>query len=210
MIATLSGDVGSISSHSITVSVHGVGFRVYLPERTVQTVSVGEEIFLHTTLVVREDDLSLYGFTLAEERDTFDLLCGVNGVGPKSALGVLSALSVDDIAHAVTNDDDATFRQVSGIGPKTAKLITLSLQGKLQPSGPMSATGWVGDKPIAPSDETAIVQALVSLGWSERVAKKGVQDVLAELTDGDDLSVPALVRRALAVLGPQTSRELPR
>lgn len=206
MISTLRGVLLSLNAQSLVVDVHGVGMKVFVPGRTSALMRTGEEVTLHTTLIVREDDLSLYGFSAAEERDTFDLLCSVNGVGPKSALGVLNEMSVDDIAHAVASDNDQAFKAVSGIGPKTAKLIALSLQGKIAAAGPSMSKASVENK-IAPADHTAIVQALVGLGWSEKVAKKGVSDMIEQLPEGADSSVAALVKRALQLLGPQTSRE---
>jgi Holliday junction DNA helicase RuvA len=181
--------------------------RVFVPSRTSAVLREGEDALLHTTLIVREDDLSLYGFTLSEERDTFDLLCGVNGVGPKSALGILSEMTVDDIGHAVATDDDSAFRAVSGIGPKTAKLITLSLQGKIHSDAPTRASSRAVDTRVSTQDQAAIVSALVGLGWSERVAKKGLEDVLERLGDDADVSVSALVKLALQNLGPHTIRE---
>ncbi len=207
MIASVRGVVDWVGPHSAIIDVHGVGLRVHIPTRTSASLRVGEDAHLHTSLIVREDDLSLYGFILSEERDTFDLLCGVNGVGPKSALGVLSALNVDDIAAAVLSDNDEVFRAVSGIGPKTAKLITLSLQGKISPSESFPGSSRAVESPVSDADHNAIVQALVGLGWSERIAKKGVDDVLGSLASGDDHSVPALVRKALLVLAPPTTRE---
>jgi Holliday junction DNA helicase RuvA len=196
-----------VSTHSVVIDLHGAGMRVFVPTRTSSVLRQGEEALLHTTLVVREDDLSLYGFTLSEERDTFDLLCGVNGVGPKSALGILSEMTVDDIGHAVATDDDSAFRAVSGIGPKTAKLITLSLQGKIHSGAPTQPLSGAVDTRVSAQDQAAIVSALVGLGWSERVAKKGLEDVLARLGDDADVSVSALVKLALQHLGPRTVRE---
>ena len=196
-----------VSAHSVVIDLHGAGMRGFVPTRTSSVLRQGEEALLHTTLVVREDDLSLYGFTLSEERDTFDLLCGVNGVGPKSALGILSEMTVDDIGHAVATDDDSAFRAVSGIGPKTAKLITLSLQGKIHSGAPTQPLSGAVDTRVSAQDQAAIVSALVGLGWSERVAKKGLEDVLARLGDDADVSVSALVKLALQHLGPHTVRE---
>ena len=207
MISSLRGTLSVVSAGYVVVDVHGVGMKVFVSARTSAALRVGEEANLHTTLIVREDDLTLYGFTLVEERDAFDLLCGVNGVGPKSALGVVSELTVDEIGRAVANEDDAVFRAVSGIGPKTAKLIVLSLQGKIHPEGPVPPTRSNVDGRVSSQDYAAIVSALVGLGWSERVAKKGVTDVVDTLVDGDDASVPTLVKKALQLLGPQTIRE---
>jgi len=207
VISSLRGTLLLVSAHSVVVDLHGAGMRVFVPTRTSAVLRQGEEALLHTTLVVREDDLSLYGFTLSEERDTFDLLCGVNGVGPKSALGILSEMTVDDIGHAVATDNDSAFRAVSGIGPKTAKLITLSLQGKIHSGAPTQPSSGAVDTRVSAQDQAAIVSALVGLGWSERVAKKGLEDLLARLGDDEDVSVPALVKLALQHLGPHTVRE---
>jgi Holliday junction DNA helicase RuvA len=206
VISTLTGSLAAVSTASVVVDVHGVGMKVFVPGRTCALVRVGEDTTLHTTLIVREDDLSLYGFALPEERDAFDLLCGVNGVGPKSALGVLNELSVDDIGHAVATDNDSAFRAVSGIGPKTAKLITLSLNGKIASAAPAPHAEAVNNT-VGLTDQAAIVSALVGLGWSERVAKKGVADLVESLPADADTSVASLVKQALQLLGPQTSRE---
>lgn len=206
MIAQLRGVLVTVASSSVVLDVHGVGYAVALPERTALSLREGEETVLHTSMIVREDEQSLTGFTSPEERDLFDLLRSVNGVGPKSALGVLNELTVDQVAQALGDEDDAVFRKVSGIGPKTAKLIVLTLQGKIAaPHGPASTQAV--DRAVAAADQNAIVQALIGLGWSERVAKKGVQEMVEGLPEGESPGVPELVRRALQLLGPQTSRE---
>ena len=161
------------------------------------SLRVGAEAFLYTALVVREDDLSLYGFAARDELELFDLLRGVSGVGPKSALGVLAQLSPDEVARAVADDDDGPFRKVSGIGPKTAKLITISLAGKLAPP----AVARSGAAIVAPDSD--VVTALVGLGWPERVAAATVAELLEELGDSAPTDVPALLRLALSRLGPQ-------
>src|ERR1700753_1796099 len=123
MISSLSGTAASAGDDSLVVVVGGVGFSVAVPSQIARSTPVGSEVHLHTHLVVREDALSLFGFETREELVVFTQLIGVTGVGPKSALGVLSSLTVPQIFDAVSNDDDAPFRRVSGIGPKTAKLI---------------------------------------------------------------------------------------
>lgn len=206
MIAQLRGSIVSIASSALVLDVHGVGYAVSVPERTAQMLREGEDALLHTSMIVREDEHSLVGFTAPDERDVFDLLRSVSGVGPKSALGVLNQLTVDEIAQALADEDDGVFRQVSGIGPKTAKLIVLALQGKIAEPA-RTPTFTAVDQTLGRSDQNAIVQALVGLGWSERVAKKGVQDMVEALPEGETPGVPELVRRALQLLGPQTVRE---
>lgn len=196
MISSLRGTVLHASSDHVIIETGGVGFSVFVPADVAHTAAVGEQLRLHTSLIVREDALTLYGFGDREELEIFGLMLSVTGVGPKSALGVLSHLTVDQIAEAVTAEDDAPFRRVSGIGPKTAKLIVVQLAGKVQPR--------IASTPSA-SARTAVVDqvaaALVGLGWSEKVAAESAVESADEATDAERESVPALLRRTLAALG---------
>lgn len=209
MISQLRGVVVAIDASTLVIDVHGVGLAVVVPERTASVVAIGEETLLHTSMLVREDDISLVGFAEPAERTLFDLLRSVSGVGPKSAIGVLNHYTADQVANAIVNEDDGAFKKVSGIGPKTAKLIILSLHGKLAaPTHP--ASGQAVDSKVSTADQTAMVQALIGLGWSERVARKGVAEVMESLGPDEGPPVGELVRRALLVLGPQSTREAPR
>jgi holliday junction DNA helicase RuvA len=203
MISSLRGTVLRASGAEAVVEVAGVGYLVNVTPEHALSLRVGDEALLHTTLIVREDALTLYGFVDAEQLAVFELLLGVNGVGPKSALGVLAVLTPDQVAAAVQADDDAAFRKVSGIGPKTAKLIVVQLAGKLHVARvAVPAAAKAPARTVA--DDVRI--ALVGLGWPERAAAAAVDDVLAELGDAaaeaTQASVPALLRRALALLGP--------
>lgn len=201
MISSLRGTVLSASGGTAVIEVGGVGMSVQLTPDHVLSLRVGDEAFVHTSLIVREDALQLFGFADLEQLQVFELLTGVSGVGPKSAIGVLSVLGPDQIADAVAADDDAPFRKVSGIGPKTAKLIVVSLTGKLAaarraPSRVVKAKG----APSAVPD--SVIVALVGLGWPERIAAEAVSDVVAETEEGERDSVQALLRLSLARLGP--------
>ncbi|UOE45235.1 Holliday junction branch migration protein RuvA [Agromyces larvae] len=202
MISSLRGRVLAAAGSSVVIDVGGVGFHVNTTPALALASREGAELTVHTSLVVRDDSLTLFGFATRDELDVFELLIGVTGVGPKSALGVLSALSPDQIAEAVHAEHDAAFRKVSGIGPKTAKLIVLSLAGKLapptasRPSAAPVATGGVADSVLA---------ALTGLGWSEKLAADAVEQTLAEASEADATSVPALLRLALGRLGPAQS-----
>ncbi|MEZ3160258.1 Holliday junction branch migration protein RuvA [Microbacterium sp. BWT-B31] len=199
MISSLHGRVVHADAEHVVIEVGGVGFTVSVPAALARQAHLGDDLRLHTNLVVREDALSLFGFETREELVVFTQLIGVTGVGPKSALGVLSALSVDQIADAVTGDDDAPFRRVSGIGPKTAKLIVVQLAGKIAPTRVGRA------QPAGAPDSTVfaqVAQALVGLGWSERVAVEAVASVADDATEADRASVQALLRLTLAALGP--------
>jgi Holliday junction DNA helicase RuvA len=181
------------------LEVGGVGLAVQVTPQTALTLRSGSEATLHTALIVREDDLSLFGFQSRDELEIFDLLRGVSGVGPKSALGVLATLSPDDIAHAVAAEDDAPFRKVSGIGPKTAKLIAVSLQGKLVPAtASRNSAGSAAGSTISQD----VVTALVGLGWNERAAAAAVDEAAAEASETDRATVASLLRLSLSRLGP--------
>lgn len=199
MIASLRGTVLEALGTTLVVDVHGVGYAVTVTPDHALSVRSGEEVLVHTAMVVREDDMSLFGFQDRERLEVFDLLRGVTGVGPKSAMGVLAALSPEEIASAVSNDEDSVFRRVSGIGPKTAKLIVVSLTGKL-----------IAVRSALPASRRPAVRgadvliALVGLGYQERAAQVALDEVLAERPDERQTAV--LLRAALSVLGPQTVR----
>jgi Holliday junction DNA helicase RuvA len=199
VISSLRGRVLTTAGSSVVIEVGGVGFHVNTTPALALASREDHELTVHTSLVVREDSLTLFGFATRDELDVFELLIGVTGVGPKSALGVLSALSPGQVAAAVQADDDAVFRKVSGIGPKTAKLITVSLAGKLV--APRSAPA--APVPIANGGAAeSVLAALTGLGWSERVAADAVEETMAAASDADAASVPALLRLTLSRLGP--------
>jgi len=198
MISSLHGTVLHATPDQVVIEVGGVGFSVAVPADVAHTAAIGERMLLHTSLIVREDALSLYGFAERDELEIFGLLISVTGVGPKSALGVLSHLTVDQIAEAVTAEDDAPFRRVSGIGPKTAKLIVVQLAGKVHATAPASKGGATGATDVV--DQVAA--ALVGLGWSEKVAVEAATQTASDASEAERASVAPLLRRALATLGP--------
>ncbi|MGL4256378.1 Holliday junction branch migration protein RuvA [Microbacterium sp.] len=198
MISSVRGTVVHLEQDALVVEVGGVGLSVAVTPQVARGAHLGESILLHTNLIVREDALSLFGFEEREELVVFTQLLSVTGVGPKSALGVLSTLTVAQIADAVGADDDGPFRRVSGIGPKTAKLIVVQLAGKIVASRPATP----GRADASTAVPAQVVQALVGLGWSERVAAEAVETVAADAPDADRASVPALLRHTLALLGP--------
>ncbi|WP_396668319.1 Holliday junction branch migration protein RuvA [Microbacterium sp. R86528] len=199
MISSLRGTVVHVESDAVVIEVGGVGLSVAVTAQLARQTHTGDQIALHTTLIVREDSLSLFGFDTRDDLAVFTLLLGVTGVGPKSALGVLATLSVAQIADAVSADDDAPFRRVSGIGPKTAKLIVVQLAGKVTVSNPTASAGTTtGRAQITPQ----VVQALIGLGWSERIAIEALEGVMVDADSADQQSVPALLRLTLAQLGP--------
>lgn len=201
MISSLRGTVLSASGGTAVIDVGGVGFAVQLTPDHVLSLRIGDEALVHTVLIVREDALQLFGFVDREQLEVFELLNGVSGVGPKSAIGVLSVLSPEQIADAVAADDDGPFRKVSGIGPKTAKLIVVSLAGKLAVTrrAPVVSAKRAGASSSVPD---SVLVALVGLGWPEKIAAEAVTDVVADTDESLRDSVQALLRLTLARLGP--------
>jgi holliday junction DNA helicase RuvA len=180
VIASVSGKVLASTLGAVTIEVSGVGLLVNTTNRIAAELNVGQSATLFTVLVVREDSLTLYGFLEALELETFDLLRSVNGVGPKSALSILSSLSVKEIADAVASESDSVFRSVSGVGVKTAKLIALSLAGKI--SGGLAS--------VSSGSGRASVDALIGLGYSEKEATLAVRKVSKpNLSDQDVLKL---------------------
>ena len=189
MIASVSGKVLASTLGAVTLEVGGVGLLVHTTNRITSTLTIGQSATLQTVLVVREDSLTLYGFLDAMELETFDLLRSVNGVGPKSALSILTSLSVEEIADAVASESDAVFRSVSGVGVKTAKLITLSLAGKIYGGSSKSANSGTA---------RASVEALVGLGYSEKEATITVRKVSSPNMSDQDILKLALQHLAKA------------
>ncbi|MEO6943583.1 MAG: Holliday junction branch migration protein RuvA [Lacisediminihabitans sp.] len=199
MISSVRGIVLSAAGTRAVIDVGGVGLAVTVTPQHALSLRIGSEATVRTALIVRDDDLALFGFSEPDELTAFDLLRGVSGVGPKSAMGVLAVMTPNDVAAAVAAEDDSAFRKVSGIGPKTAKLIVVSLAGKMQ------VVSRAGRSVTAASNSVGenVLIALVGLGWSERVAAQAVEGALTTMTDGESITVPALLRLALTGLGPQ-------
>lgn len=191
MIAQLTGKIAFLDLSSAIVDVAGVGYSLQITATTSKSLSIGQQVTLATALIVREDDMSLYGFISQDEKRVFDLLRSVTGVGPKSALAVLGSLGLEEIAAAVMNDDDAAFKKVSGIGPKTAKLITVTLAGKLTSTQKPAQRGEMPSR-------NSVVLALVGLGWSEKSATAAVDESLQAI--GAHAANDLLLRTSLARL----------
>jgi Holliday junction DNA helicase RuvA len=170
MIAFVEGEVVASGEHGVVVMVGGVGLQVAVPTALSASYRVGEKARLHTYLVVREDLLALYGFETPTERDFFVLLLGVNGVGPRIALSILSVLSVDAIKRAVLSEQPEVFSRVPGVGKRNAQKILLHLQGKIRGEG-IEAVAGLGDV------DEAVLEALTALGYSVVEAQAAIQAI---------------------------------
>jgi Holliday junction DNA helicase RuvA len=199
VIAALSGIALEATPGRLIIDVNGVGYLVNVITQLSAKVSVGDKVSLRTAMVVREDAMLLFGFETNEEQRVFELLCSVSGVGPKSALAILSAADIAQIAQAVATEQDSVFKAVSGIGPKTAKLIVVSLAGKM--FSPSQTTA-VSASSSASTAQVQVISALVSLGYQERAATQAVQEAIdAGSISAQNLAVDSLLRASLAVLG---------
>jgi Holliday junction DNA helicase RuvA len=178
MIATLRGEIIQIEDNAFIVEVGGVGLRVFVPAPLRGRMKTGEGISLFTHLVVREDALTLYGFESQSERELFALLLGVDGVGPKVSLAVLSTLSLDSIQHAVMAEQSEILGRVPGVGRKTAQKIVLYLHDRLKPSDTLTKLAALSDK------DSEVLAALTSLGYSVIEAQTAIQSLPKDAPDG--------------------------
>ncbi|NYH76890.1 Holliday junction DNA helicase RuvA [Actinopolyspora biskrensis] len=222
MIASVRGEVLSVGLDHAVIEVGGVGMAVYATPATLGGIRRGEEARLATSLVVREDSLTLYGFADAQARDLFTLLQTASGVGPRLALAALAVLEPWQLRDALAEGDIGVLTRVPGIGKKNAERLTLELRDKVnalpgnqavpggEPAGPQGesvdgtrAADEPGPVPTARL-RSEVGEALVGLGFSAKQAEQSVDAVLAE--GGEDrLDTSTLLRRALATLGPKSS-----
>jgi Holliday junction DNA helicase RuvA len=187
MIASLSGTVQKIESNSLVIHVGGVGLRVYVPRTVLEDVGgVGRRITLHTRLQVREDDLSLFGFETEDDLALFEVLLGVNGVGPKVALAILGALSPELLKSAIMREESAVLQRVPGIGKKTAERIMFHLRDKLDLGGPAAAL------PLVTDVDADVIDILTGLGFSIIEAQSALQHVPREVSVIDERVQAAL------------------
>ena len=180
MISTLSGTIRSLSQDKLVIEVGGVGLSVLINPPTSVGLTLGAQTTLYTSLVVREDSLTLFGFLSEEVRNLFELVQTVSGVGPKVALSIMGALTPEDLARAISQEDTSAIERVPGIGKKGAQRMILELKGKLSDLS-MGAT-YKGHQP--PWREQ-LLSALVSLGFSPKESDSAISDVVNDLR-GDD------------------------
>lgn len=177
MIATLRGEISQIEENALILEVGGVGLRVLVPATLRTKARAGEKIFLFTHLQVREDALTLYGFESQSDRELFNILLGVDGVGPKVALSVLSTMTLDSIQRAVFADEPEVLSRVPGVGKKTAQKMALHLKDKLKPTDTLSQVASMSDK------DSEVLAALTALGYSVVEAQTAIQSIAKDAPD---------------------------
>jgi Holliday junction DNA helicase RuvA len=193
VISSLRGQVQHVGLDHAVVEVGGVGFAVQMTPSTLATLRRGEETSVATTLIVREDSLTLFGFADAEARELFGLLQTVSGIGPRIALATLAVLEPDKLRHALAEGNITVLTQVPGIGKKGAERLIIELRDKV---GTLPAAN--AQQPAHSQTRDHVVEALLGLGFPAKAAEATVDGVLA---DNPDQSTSAVLRRSLATLG---------
>ena len=206
MIAHLDGTVSGVAPDGAVIDVGGVGLLVQCTPGTLARLRTGERARVATSLVVREDALTLYGFASEDERNTFELLQTASGIGPRLALAMLAVFTPDALRRAVATEDLAALTTVPGIGRKGAQRIVLELAGRLGPAGELSVPACAIQGTGRPRHRGAsrCGPAWSSLGWQAREADQAIAAVEPELTgtpDGQAVDVSVALRAALRVLG---------
>lgn len=193
MIAQLSGTVIDIRLDSVVVSVGGVGLAVMCSPDTIASARINEPISLHTSLIVREDSLTLFGFTSVQSRELFELIQSVSGFGPRLAFTILSSMSAEDLRNAIASEDVARLTKTPGVGTKGASRLILELKDRVGDSSS-------GNTLVLDDWQQQVHQALIGLGWSAKDATAAIGKVNAD-SQNHSLSVPELLKRALVELG---------
>nr|WP_288753227.1 Holliday junction branch migration protein RuvA [uncultured Anaerostipes sp.] len=196
MISYIKGILEDMSPGMVVVDNHGIGYQMMVPMRGESFPKIGQEIKIYTHMHVREDDVSLFGFLSKEEKEAFELLIGVNGIGPKVGLSVLSTLSVYELKMAVISEDVKTISKTPGLGPKGAKKLILELKDKLsfEELEEDGVGAEIFDTSAGSSDSVMItIEGLVSLGYSKSEAAIAVN----KIEDAKDLTPEELLKKAL-------------
>ena len=197
MISSVRGTVLSVSAESAVIEMGGLGVLVQCTQPTLATLSLGDIVMLPTSLVVREDSLTLYGFVDHDERSVFESVQTVSGIGPRIAQAMLAVLRPDDIRRAITSNELTTLTKVPGIGTKGAQLLVLELKDRLAPPKAIGSQSTGAGSSADWADQ--VRAALVGLGWSARDADEAVEIVRRDVGDGVP-DVGALLRSALRSL----------
>jgi Holliday junction DNA helicase RuvA len=171
MIATLSGEITQIEDNAVIIETGGVGLRVFVPKPLRERLKAGEAIFLFTHMVIREDDWKLYGFESQADRELFNILLGVDGVGPRTALAVLSTLNLETVQRAVFNGEPDLLGRVPGVGIKTAQKMVLYLHDRLKPASGLEKIAAMSDS------DSEVLAALTALGYSVVEAQTAIQSI---------------------------------
>ena len=205
MISFLRGTVAHVGLSTAVIDLNGAGMSVYATPQTLSHLKVGEEAKLFTSMIVREDSLTLFGFADDDAREVFDVLLSVSGVGPRLALAVLAVHEPEAIRVAAHTGDNKAFTKVPGIGPKVAGRLVLELSGKLVPHGTGSVNAPAAE--VTAEWKPQVVAAMTSLGWSEKDATGSIDKAMADSPELVETgNVAQILRATLRWLGQDGAR----
>lgn len=203
MFSYIKGLLAEVSADGIVVEAGNIGWQIYVPLSVLDRLPrTGEEVKIYTSFQVREDAMTLYGFLTRQDRQMFEQLLGVSGVGPKAALGILSAIQPDDLRMAIVSEDAKAIAKAPGIGPKTAKRLILDLKDKIRMEDILPGGDGLEKVPTAAAAtgvdgaSKEAVEALVALGYSMTEAARAVRQVPA----AEDMTVEAILKASLKYL----------
>lgn len=196
MIAYLKGIIDIKRQDYVVIDVHGVGYKIFMPEGAIQNLEVDSEAKIFTFMRVREDDVSLYGFLNVEELAMFELLISVGGIGAKSAVGILSNIAPSKFALAVITDDVATLKKLPGIGAKTAQRIILELKDKIKTQEATEQESEIKQKIEVSDGAKDAIEALQVLGYT----RKEVEEAISKIGDSN-LTTEEIIKQGLKYLG---------
>lgn len=196
MIAYLKGIIDIKRQDYVVIDVHGVGYKIFMPEGAIQNLEVDSEAKIYTFMRVREDDVSLYGFLNVEELAMFELLISVGGIGAKSAVGILSNIAPSKFALAVITDDVTTLKKLPGIGAKTAQRIILELKDKIKTQEATEQESEIKQKIEVSDSAKDAIEALQVLGYTRRE----VEEAISKIGDSN-LTTEEIIKQGLKYLG---------
>ena len=196
MIAYLKGIIDIKRQDYVVIDVHGVGYKILMPEGAIQNLEVDSEVKIYTFMRVREDDVSLYGFLNVEELAMFELLISVGGIGAKSAVGILSNIAPSKFALAVITDDVTTLKKLPGIGAKTAQRIILELKDKIKTQEATEQENEIKQKTEVSDSAKDAIEALQVLGYTRREVEEAISKI-----GESNLTTEEIIKQGLKYLG---------
>ena len=202
MISYIRGTLAELSEDMIVVENAGIGYSIFVPLAVIESLPrIGSEVMIYTHFQVREDGMSLYGFLSRPDLSMFRQLIGVNGIGPKGALGILSVLRPDDLRMAILADDAKAIAKAPGVGVKTAQRVILDLKDKVRPEEMLAAVGYTvlpeaGAAAGSSGAAREAIEALTALGYSATEAARAVH----KAEPGDDMTAEAILKASLKYL----------
>ena len=196
MIAYLKGIIDIKRQDYVVIDVHGVGYKIFMPEGAIQNLEVDSEVKIYTFMRVREDDVSLYGFLNVEELAMFELLISVGGIGAKSAVGILSNIAPSKFALAVITEDVTTLKKLPGIGAKTAQRIILELKDKIKTQEATEQENEIKQKTELSDSAKDAIEALQVLGYTRREVEEAISKI-----GESNLTTEEIIKQGLKYLG---------